>query len=161
MAVLWGAELSWRNKIPFVSLPWWLNPFPSSLQVKLHLYPRRHTVSPFLRLFFGLWIMYMDPSFIRNYEIPLKSVKNSLWSKYSIRLLISIETFRNPFVWDLSHLVNHVSIAYLSQDIARVSGIFLADVLWSSRIMEWMTSMFSGIVTWVCLLCLQCSNGQF
>jgi hypothetical protein len=39
----------------------------------------------------------------------------------------------------------------LSRDIGRVPAIFLADILWSSGIMEWLASRFSWIVTWVVL----------
>jgi hypothetical protein len=35
------------------------------------------------------------------------------------------------------------------------------DILWSSRIMEWTVSTFSGIVTWVDILFLPCSNVLF
>jgi hypothetical protein len=61
-------------------------------------------------LFFGLWIIYMDPGFIhscrtvqKSHRIPPKSAQNGLWSKHSIMLLNSIETFGDPFGWDLSH----------------------------------------------------------
>jgi hypothetical protein len=39
----------------------------------------------------------------KSHRIPLKSVKNSLWSKHSITLLTSIETFGNQIGWELSY----------------------------------------------------------
>jgi hypothetical protein len=68
-------------------------------------------VSPFLGVFFHLWIIYINPSFIHSYKmvkksdrIPPKSFQNGLSSKHSIMLLTSFETFGNSFRWELSHV---------------------------------------------------------
>jgi hypothetical protein len=39
----------------------------------------------------------------KSHKISLKSVKNSLWSKHSITLLTSIETFGNQIGWEFSY----------------------------------------------------------
>jgi hypothetical protein len=114
-----AASACWE--VQHSTLPWRLHPFVGSLQAKLHLCPKRQTLipclmisvswtslargttmSPFFGFFFGLWIIYMDPSFVHSYEtvpesyrILPKSIQSSLWNKHSIMLLIIIVTFEN------------------------------------------------------------------
>jgi hypothetical protein len=63
---------------------------------------RKEPLSPFLGLFFGLWILYMDPSFNHSYETVKKIQQDP--SEIGPELLVrqapdlnSIETFGNPF----------------------------------------------------------------
>jgi hypothetical protein len=146
---------------------------PGSLQTKFHLCPRRQMpppwlltyvlnffgcwqpLSPLLGLFFGLWIIYMDKKIPQDpAEIsPKWLVKQALdnashqhWDLFGTQLA---ERF---FMSKVLLLI----LPTLSWDTARVSAIFLADILLSNRIMEWMAATFSGIVTWVGIS--QCSS---
>jgi hypothetical protein len=116
-------------------------PLSSSLQAKFHPCPRRQApatwwfcpellwtrgtnVSPFLGLFFGLWIIHIDLRFIHSYETNKKSYRtqpksaqNGLWSKHSITLLInSAERF-------LTSISSWIIQPTLSWDIATASAI--------------------------------------
>jgi hypothetical protein len=109
-------------------------------------------VSPFFGLFFGLWIIHMDPSLIHSYKT--RSCRN--WSK------MACEAVTWSHFWTASrHLGTHLAESFLmpkiswiiqpalSQHFSRVCAIFTADILRSSRIMQWMPSKFSGTATWV------------
>jgi hypothetical protein len=121
------------KKCNVVLLPWWLHPFPGSLQAKFYLCSRRqmptrclmtsvswtsldavnHCVCiPWivLRSLNHTYIWIQVSSIItrlqKSHRIPPKSVQNGLWKKHSIRLVIIIEirVLGNPFGWKLSRV---------------------------------------------------------
>jgi hypothetical protein len=99
----------------------------------------------FVYISLNIWIQ-VSSKVTRRHENPIGP--QWLWSKHSITLLSA-----------LRHLGTHLAGSFhifkifwviqftLSRDIATISAIFLADILRSSRIMQWMACMFPGIVT--------------
>jgi hypothetical protein len=159
MAASWGAALFWGKKMGFLLdacldirglvaasicqdniLSLWLHNFPCSLQAKLHPSPRRRTPTPCLitSVFIPCIVLCsMDPSFIHSYEMRWFQFARILlkWAKILVKQALNPASEQfwgtgNPFGWELLW------------DITRVSTVFLADILQSSRIVEWMASRF-------------------
>jgi hypothetical protein len=53
----------------------------------------------------GLYIWFQVASIVTRWlKNSARSFRNNLWSKHSMTLLFSIETFGNPLGWELSHV---------------------------------------------------------
>jgi hypothetical protein len=167
---------------------WWLHPFPGSLHAIFHICPRRQiqnsawwllylelwmggtTVSPFLGLFLGIWIICTYHSFVHGYKTVKKShrvqpklVQNGLWRKHSITLPTASRHLGTHLA-EFLHAQNLMNIDYfLGIHITSVSAIFLADILLSSRIIQWMAprSLELSLQLVSQNISLQCSNALF
>jgi hypothetical protein len=86
----------------------------------------------------------------KSHRISPKSVRNGLLSKHSITVVNSIQTFGNPFGWELSYVWNLVhNVAYSWSGYRQCLCYLFSGYSSIVRIVEWMAPTFPGIATWV------------